>query len=261
MAEVLMVGGTFDELAPEDVPMAGATDQPAEAEAEEEAGAAGPTDGTGAKSKKKHSRLHTMVAISIATVSVLGAIASWRIEDHSTAASELDQSAVAATITSSRLTVEARATAQQSENDFFRYQRLSGEATQLAPAGCPSAPVTVLEFDAFVVCELADAVFIGGDDQYVSSNGQTYNVNALTRDIVAEQGFEQDHDAAPYQAEARADRHAEDRLLLLTLVLVLTLALLTVANLAHRRKIVLRAAIPAWLLMAVSAVLLVVWEA
>jgi hypothetical protein len=193
-------------------------------------------------------------------VSVLGAIASWRIEDHSAAAAEADQSAVAATITNSRLIVESRATAQESENAYFRLERLDGEAAELAPSGCPDTPVTVLEFDAYVVCELAQAVFDGADDPYVSSNGRSYNTAALTRDLVAEQGFEEDHDPAPYEEEAQSDRHAEDRLLLLTLVLVASLALLTVANLAHRRKIVLRTAIPAWVLMVGSAVLLVAWE-
>jgi hypothetical protein len=246
-----MAGQTDDGLTPRAAPID-------EVEAEQP-----PTESTHDKDRDKtgrHGKVHTIVALSIATVSVLGAIASWRIETHASAASELDQSAVAATITDSRLLVEARAEAQQSEEAYFRYERLSGEAQQLAPGGCPNNPVSVLDYNAYVVCEMQRAIFDGGNDQYVSANGRNYNIDALTRDLVAENGFQEDHQPGPYEAEAVVERHAEDRLLLLALVLVLSLALLTVAHLARRRKMLLRTAIPAWVLIAISTALLVVWE-
>jgi hypothetical protein len=259
-----MAEDTFDELVPGDIPLVEGGDSGAAETARETDGSAETdteTDGESKKKKKdKNATLHTLVAISIATVSVLGAIASWRIESHSTAAADSDQSAVAATITDSRLIVESRAIAQQSENAYFRYIRLVGEAAELDPAGCPQKPLGVLGFNAFVVCELHQAVFQEANDPYVSANGGTYDVGGLTSDLTAERAAEEDALPAPYEAEARTDRHAENRLLFLTLVLVLSLALLTFAHLAHKRKLILRLAIPAWALMVVSAVLLTVWE-
>jgi hypothetical protein len=238
--------------------------------------AVGPSDGSGgagesdpapaqASSREKHlarrhSRWHTAVALSIATVSVLGAISSWRIESHATAANGADQNAVAATLTDSRLVVESRAEAQQSQEAFFRYERLSDEAYGLVPAGCPAHPVTVVDYDAYVVCQLEQAIFDGANDAYASVSARSYNVEGLATDLVAEQGFEEDYQQAPYEATARSERVAEDRLLRLTLLLVLSLGLLTVAHLARRRHVLLRTAIPGWILMAISAAFLVIWE-
>jgi hypothetical protein len=208
----------------------------------------------------RHGKWKNIVAVSIATVSVLGAITSWRIETHATAASGFEQSAVAATITNTRLNVESRVEAQQFYDEFLRYERLSDEATQLAPAGCPDNHVSVLDYNAQVVCQMKQSIFNGGNDGYVNSNHRTYDISALTRDLVAQNGFELDNQPKPYQDLAAVERHSEDRLLLLTLLLVLSLALLTVAHLARRRKVLLATATPAWVLMVIGAALLVAWE-
>src|SRR3954470_17674008 len=72
--------------------------------------------------KREHGRLALLLALSIAVVSVLGAVVGWRAEVHASSASRYEQDAVAASITATQLHSDAEAQAAAAQNKYEHYR-------------------------------------------------------------------------------------------------------------------------------------------
>lgn len=229
-----------------------------------EAGGEQPGGGDEGGGHGSHRRFHLVVALSVALVSVLGAVVSWRVEVWGSAASELDQDAVAASITLGQQRAQAQTEADGAQSNFWRFQRLGQEAARLDPQGCSDPnPQTVTQLDAQAACS-TQVVFSGYDDPAYIVRPQSaypgYDTARYAADDEAQTRYFLDNDPAPYQGKAGADRHHEDLLLYLSLGLVLALGLLTLAQLDRRHRRALLLALPGWALLALGAVSLVALE-
>jgi hypothetical protein len=200
-----------------------------------------------------HPILHLCIALSIAVVSVLGAGVAWRAEVHAAAAEEFDQNAVSAAITATQLQSDAEAEAGFAQSSFARYQRLGNEADRLASGACLGSNTTrtLSDHEARAACRL-QVVFSGYNDPGYVHDG-TFQASAYAADVRAEKRYFYDAEPAPYQAKAEQARHREDTLLYLSIVLVLTLALLTFARLTGSRLRCLLFAVPGWVFLAAGA--------
>lgn len=207
----------------------------------------------------EHGRLALLLALSIALVSVLGAVVGWRAEVHASSASRYEQDAVAAAITGTELHSEAEAQADAAANNYEHYRRLGDEADQLAAEPCPiDNPTTLIELDAQAACAMQQ-VFAGYDDPaYVKSDA--FDVTKYAADVQKVESYRADSDPDTYQKLAEDQRSDEDHILYLSLLLVLALALLTLARLGKRTTSRLALAVPGWLALAAGAAVLVVAE-
>src|SRR3954470_435179 len=89
--------------------------------------------------KHEHSRLALILALSIAVVSVLGAVVGWRAEVHAAKASRYEQDAVAASISGAQLRSEAEAEAAKAYSQYSHWVQLGNEANELVPDACTSS--------------------------------------------------------------------------------------------------------------------------
>jgi hypothetical protein len=209
--------------------------------------------------KHEHGRLALFLALSIAVVSVLGAVVGWRAEVHASSASRYEQDAVAASITATQLHSDAEAQASAAQSNYEHYRRLGDEADRLVADPCPvDNPTTLIELDAEAACAM-QAVFAGYDDPAYVKNG-AFDVSKYAADVQKVASYEADADPETYEALAEQERHHEDNMLYLSLGLVLALALLTLARLGKATASRLVLAVPGWLALGAGAVVLVVSE-
>ncbi|HWG74544.1 MAG TPA: hypothetical protein VG184_10885 [Acidimicrobiales bacterium] len=195
----------------------------------------------------RHKRLHLTIALSIAVVSVLGALVSWRAEVHASAASELDQNAVAATINATNQAAQAQTLAASAQSEYERYARLGDEAARLDPRGCGETHASSISgVEADVACSVQVVFSEYNDPGYINANG-TFNVEKYAADVVAADRYGVDANPAHYQKAAAQDRNLEDTLLYLSIGLVVALALFTLGRLAKERRRILALAVPGWL--------------
>src|SRR3954470_11605205 len=121
--------------------------------------------------KHEHGRLALFLALSIAVVSVLGAVVGWRAEVHASSASRYEQDAVAASITATQLHSDAEAQAAAAQSNYEHYRRLGEEADRLVADPCPvDNPTTLIELNAEAACAM-QPVFAGYDDPAYVKNG------------------------------------------------------------------------------------------
>jgi hypothetical protein len=222
--------------------------------------AVGPDEGTSERPdahRDEHHRLHLAIALSIAVVSVLGALVSWRVEVLASAASEADQNAVAASITATDQATQAQTAAAAGEAKFARYQQIQSEANRLDPAGCTSAtPPSLSVAEAEAACRVAFIFRTYDGGGYVGTNG-SFDLAAYAKDVTAANRYFVDADPAPYQSEAAHARQHEDLLLYTSVGLVVALALFTLGRLSKQRRRIVTLAVPGWLLLGGGAGLFV----
>jgi Flp pilus assembly pilin Flp len=172
-------------------------------------------------------RLATVIAVSIALVSVLGAVVGWRAEVHGSRASRYEQDAVAASISAAQVRSHAEQLAAQAQSQQEHFERLGREANQLSASACNKSIDSndILSLDAGALCST--------QVEFSGYNSQGY---ALADDQHA----------------------AEHHMLWLSLFLVLVLAFFTLARLRKSRRGQLLLAVPGWACLAAGVVLFVV---
>ncbi|HZZ98070.1 MAG TPA: hypothetical protein VFE19_13695 [Jatrophihabitantaceae bacterium] len=194
----------------------------------------------------EHTRLALLIALSIALVSVLGAVVGWRAEVHAAKASRYEQDAVAATISSAQLRSEAEAEAAKAYSQFAHYQRLGHEADELMPDACTSDERSnIVALDAGVLCSTQIQFGGYGGTGYVDAQGH-FNIEKYALDVQDGNAAQNDIEPDTYETQAGQERHDEDNMLYLSLFLVLSLALLTLARLGKTTSSRLALAVPGW---------------
>ena len=210
----------------------------------------------------EHTRLALIIALSIAVVSVLGAIVGWRAEVHASAASRYEQDSVATSIARTAVQAQAEAAGEKAASEYDHYQRLGEQADILSPGACgPQGSRSSLpDLDAGSLCQTQVQFSDDSANAYLDANGN-FDIEAYARDYVAAQAEQGPLNATEYTDKAEQERHSEDDMLYLSLFLVLALALLTLAppRQVGRGRLVL--AVPGWLCLIASVVILVSAEA
>lgn len=203
-------------------------------------------------------RLPTLIAVSIALVSVLGAVVGWRAEVHGSRASRYEQDAVAASISAAQVRSHAEQLAAQAESQQEHFERLGREANQLSKNACNTSIKSndILSLDAGALCS-TQVEFSGYNSQGYVHNG-TFDVAKYTADVVAAESTQNDINPERYLALADDQHGAEHHMLWLSLFLVLVLAFFTLARLRKSRRDQLLLAVPGWACLAAGVVLFVV---
>ena len=99
-----------------------------------------------------------------------------------------------------------------------------------------------------------------GGTGYVDAQGH-FNIEKYAQDVQAGNATQNDIEPEIYQAQAEQERHHEDNMLYLSLFLVLSLALLTLARLGKPTSSRLVLAVPGWVCLVGGIVVLVMAEA
>lgn len=209
----------------------------------------------------EHTRLALILALSIAVVSVLGAVVGWRAEVHASRASRFEQDSVAASIAATQVEGQADAEATKAQSKYDHYKRLADEANELSPGACgpDGSRTTLADLDAGTLCQ-TQVQFSGySTDFYVDAKGN-FDLEKYARDYVAAQNEKDPQNPEEIAAVAENERHHEDSMLYLSLALVLALALLTMARLGKSVPARLVLAVPGWLVLLASAGYLVAAE-
>ncbi|HEY2271518.1 MAG TPA: hypothetical protein VGH30_01985 [Jatrophihabitantaceae bacterium] len=217
-------------------------------------------DGHTAGHGHEHGRLALIIALSIAIVSVLGAVVGWRAEVHAGRASRYEQDAVATTISAAELRSEADAEAAKAYSQYAHYVRLGNEANELLPGACSITDRrNIIQIDAGVLCS-TQVQFSGyGGTGYVDSQGH-FDVEKYAQDVQAGNATQNDVEPETYVLQAEDQRHHEDKMLYLSLFLVLALALLTLGRLGRTRTRQLVLAVPGWICVVAGIIALVMIE-
>ena len=213
-------------------------------------------------STRRSEHLHTVIAISIALISVIGAVIGWRVEVHSSSASDLDQNAVQASIAFTGLQSDAQQQAYHAAASYNQFLRVQDDAQQLTGQPCSGNwdATTVVGADALVECILNTPLSQYFLPAYIPrSNFRKYDVNRFAADIEAINRYTKNINPNIYQSQADDERHAEYRMLWLSVLLVAALVLCTLAQLERRRVRATQLAVPGWVLLAASIGLLVGW--
>jgi hypothetical protein len=208
----------------------------------------------------EHTRLALIIALSIAVVSVLGAVVGWRAELHASKASRFEQDAVATSIAATQVEAEAEAAAAKAESKYLHYAKLQDQANELMPGACDSTSrSTLVQFDAGALCETRVQFSGFAISAYIKADGN-FDTAKYANDytIAAREGRPLDPNL--FRDKAEAERHHEDNMLYLSLFLVLALALLTLARLGKSVPSRLVLAIPGWTVLAGCAAYLVAGE-
>jgi hypothetical protein len=209
----------------------------------------------------EHTRLALIIALTIAVVSVLGAVVGWRAEVHAGRASRYDQDAVAASITAAQLRSEAEAAAGKAYSQYAHYQRLGNEANEITPGACAITNRTnIIDLDAGAVCSTQIQFSGYNSTGYVDNQGR-FDLEKYAKDVQAGNATQNDLEPDVYQEQAEQERHHEDTMLYLSLFLVLALALLTLARLGKSTASRLILAVPGWLCLIGGTLVLVIAEA
>ena len=217
--------------------------------------------GPGHHDGHEHTRLALLIALSIAVVSVLGAVVGWRAEVHAAKASRYEQDAVAATISAAQLRSEAEAEAAKAYSQFAHFQRLGHEADELIPDACTTTTRNnIVALDAGVLCSTQIQFGGYGGTGYVDAQGH-FNIEKYAQDVQSGNATQNDIEPDSYQEQAEQERHHEDNMLYLSLFLVLALALLTLARLGKTTSSRLVLAVPGWACLVGGVVVLVMAEA
>jgi hypothetical protein len=208
----------------------------------------------------EHTKLALIIALSIAVVSVLGAVVGWRAEVHASKASRYEQDAVATSISATQVEAEASAAAAKAESKYVHYTKLEDQANELMPGACDTTSrSTLVQFDAGALCETRVQFSGYAISAYIKADGN-FDTEKYANDYVVGAREGKSLDPEVFHVQAETERHHEDNMLYLSLVLVLALALLTLARLGKSVPSRLVLAVPGWLVLAASAVLLVVGE-
>jgi hypothetical protein len=220
-----------------------------------------PASNKHASDAHEHNRLALILALSIAVVSVLGAVVGWRAEVHASRASRFEQDSVAASIAATQVEAQGDAEATKAQSKYDHYKRLADEANELSPGACGpgGARRTISDLDAGTLCE-TQVQFSGyASDFYVDAKGN-FNLEKYAEDYVEAQSDANPVNPEEIAAVAENERHHEDAMLYLSLFLVLALALLTMARLGKSTSARFVLAIPGWIVLIGSAVYLVAAE-
>ena len=224
---------------------------------------AAPERGDGQRNRgdaHEHTRLALIIALSIAVVSVLGAVVGWRAELHASKASRYEQDAVATSIAATQVEAEAEAAATKAESKYVHYAKLEDQANELMPGACDGTTrSTLVQFDAGALCETRVQFSGYAISAYIRPDGN-FDTEQYANDYVVAAREGKSLDAEVFRARAESERHHEDNMLYLSLFLVLALALLTLARLGKSVPSRLVLAVPGWLVLGGSAVLLVAGE-
>jgi hypothetical protein len=206
----------------------------------------------------EHTRLALIIALSIALVSVLGAVVGWRAEVHASHADRYEQDSVATSIERTAVQAQAESVAAKAASEYEHYLRLEDQANMLSPGACGAQGqrVTLPDFDAGALCQTKVQFSNDSATDYLDAKGN-FDLEAYARDYVAAQAEQEQLNAAEYTDRAEQERHSEDNMLYLSLFLVLALALLTLARLGKSVPARLVLAVPGWLCLVASVVLLV----
>jgi hypothetical protein len=208
----------------------------------------------------EHTRLALIIALSIAVVSVLGAVVGWRAELHASKASRYEQDAVATSIAATQVEAEAEAAAAKAESKYVHYTKLEDQADELMPNACdPTTRSTLVQFDAGALCETRVQFSGYAIADYIKADGN-FDTEKYANDYVVAAREGKSLDPEVFRVQAENERHHEDNMLYLSLFLVLALALLTLARLGKSVPSRLVLAIPGWLVLAGSAAFLVAGE-
>jgi hypothetical protein len=241
---------------PQPRPAADASPNPAPAPAEPPPAQHRPAGGAATHSDA--GRLPTLIAVSIALVSVLGAVVGWRAEVHGSRASRYEQDAVAASITAAQVRSHAEQIAAQAQSQQEHFERLGREANQLSANACSRSinSSDILSLDAGALCS-TQVEFSGYNSQGYVHNG-TFDVGKYTADVVAAESTQNDINPERYLALADDQHGAEHHMLWLSLFLVLVLAFFTLARLRKSRRGQLLLGVPGWICLTAGVVLFAV---
>jgi hypothetical protein len=206
----------------------------------------------------EHTRLALIIALSIAVVSVLGAVVGWRAEVHASHADRYEQDSVATSIERTAVQAQAESVAAKAASEYEHYLRLEDQANMLSPGACTSQGqrVTLPDFDAGALCQTEVQFSDDSANAYLDAKGN-FDIEAYAKDYVAAQAEQDQLNAAEFTDRAEQERHSEDKMLYLSLFLVLALALFTLARLGKSVPTRLMLAVPGWLVLAGSIVFLV----
>jgi hypothetical protein len=209
----------------------------------------------------EHNRLALILALSIAVVSVLGAVVGWRAEVHASRASRFEQDSVAASIAATQVEAQGDAEATKAQSKYDHYKKLADEANELSPGACgPDGKRTTLsDLDAGTLCE-TQVQFSGYSTNFYVDDKGNFDLKKYAADYVAAQSDGDPLDPEEIAGVAETERHHEDAMLYLSLFLVLALALLTMARLGRSTSARLVLAVPGWIVLIGSAVYLIAAE-
>lgn len=218
-----------------------------------------PSDVT-ARPTHEHGRVSGLIAVTIALVSVLGAIVGWRAETHASRAGRYEQDAVATAITAAQVHSDAGTVAARAASEYDHYARLGREADVLRADACNRglSARDIAALDAGALCS-TQAEFAGYANQGYVSGGR-FELQRYTADVVAAETLTNDIDARRFIDEADTQHGDEHTMLWLSLLLVVALVWLTIARLQRRTASQLVLAVPGWLCMAGGIVWLLVAE-
>jgi hypothetical protein len=203
----------------------------------------------------EHNKLALLLALSIAVVSVLGAIVGWRAEVHASKAERFEQDAVATSITAAQSRSEAEAEAAKAFSNYSHYVRLGHAADQLQPDACSSDQrTTLLQLDAGTICSTRVQFSGYANDAYL--DGKRFDLEKYARDVQAAKATVSDVEPEIYEHQAEQQRQHEDSMLYLSLFLVIALALLTLARLGKSTASRLVLAVPGWVALIGGAIFL-----
>lgn len=215
---------------------------------------------TAAHDAHEHTRLALLIALSIAVVSVLGAVVGWRAEVHASKASRFDQDSVATSIAETQVHAEAEAAAAKAASKYSHYTKLESQANELMPKACSAdSRSTLVELDAGALCETKVQFSGYSSDAYIDKNGN-FDIEKYADDYIAGAKEQDPLDPERYKVLAEDERHHEDNMLYLSLFLALALALLTLARLGKSVPNRLILAVPGWMVLVGSGVFLAMAE-
>jgi hypothetical protein len=214
-------------------------------------------------------RFRTVLAILIAFVSVMGAITTWRAEVSGSEAGQANSEGQIVEATAAgelqQFLAEAQAqahAAQVSYEDQRLYTIDERQAATASPAVAAQLRLEAIEDNA-VALKLLDLRFWTVD--YVAHNATqlptsvTYDVNRQVSDLMREN--EVDTNSQRWYDDANADLNTRNQLYGLDLLLVMSLALMAIAQIVRRRRSAWLWAAPGGALLVAALALFIVVEA
>lgn len=220
------------------------------------------------------------IPISIAMVAIVGAVVGYRAEYHASLASQADNEAQISSTYASGYSYDALLIGQLAGTEHSLWEQLAAadakknsglEMTTAAEPACASAASTTdseMAAERTVDCRLAQVFSDWALPGYWEhGDPATFDAKRFVADWVALGDFGRDVATTQHEGTAAIQRHAALRLLWLAILLAVALAFCTLAQAATHHRwskrstlLSLLIAIPGWILLVGSSVVLLVWE-
>lgn len=210
---------------------------------------AGTTDPTDAPNPARLERLKIACALTIAVISVLGAVVAWRASAAGSRSGDAERDGLVAAASEAGRHTAADATARRDELAYRRWARHRAAAQakldQLEALPPGSAVAETVRHDAEVELKLTQAFRQYLEADYQQAHG-TYDLAKRTQDELAA-AQQKAADPTDLFDEADDQESQQHRLIGIELLLILSLALVTMAQVAEGERRTLAWALPGWL--------------